>query len=235
MADFKGFPDGKVHLTPIPGPFFNELLPQIDDLGELKVTLYAFWKLNRLEGTFRYLRLADIHMDKTFMSGMGKTDQAAQLALGDALKGAVKRGTLLQIILPVEADQEVFYFLNSPKGRAAIEAIQNGHWRPGKDHQVSILLGEEHPNIFQRYEENIGPLTPMIADILREADASYPQQWIEEAFQIAVENNVRRWRYIEAILRSWKEEGRDEQARGDIEKDRQRYIKGKYSEFIEHG
>lgn len=235
MVDFKGFPDKKVQLTPVPGTFFNELLPQIDDLGELKVTLYVFWRLNQLEGKFRYLRQLDFNIDRAFMAGMGDTEQAAQQSLSEALERAVRRGTLLKITLPAEDGEDILYFLNSPKGRAAVEAIRAGEWHPGDNLQTPIELGEVKPNIFQLYEENIGPLTPLIADILREAESAYPPQWIDDAFRIAVENNVRRWRYIEAILRSWKEEGRDEQTRGDTEKDRQRYIKGKYSEFIEHG
>lgn len=235
MADFKGFPDIKVPLTPVPEPFFNELLPHIDNLGELKVTLYVFWKLNRLEGKFRYLRQIDFSSDSAFMAGMGTSSQAAQQSLDDALERAVRRGTLLRITLTSEKGEDAFYFLNSPKGRLAAEAIRNGEWRRSDDHLAPVELGEGRPNIFRLYEENIGPLTPLIADVLREAEEAYPPLWIEEAFRIAVENNVRRWRYIEAILRSWKEEGRDEQTRGDTEKDRQRYIKGKYSEFIEHG
>ena len=59
MPSFAGFPSGKVRLTPIPGPFFSELLPEIDHLGELKVTLYAFWFLDHLEAPVRYLTYAD--------------------------------------------------------------------------------------------------------------------------------------------------------------------------------
>ncbi|MBI2976543.1 MAG: primosomal replication protein N, partial [Chloroflexi bacterium] len=40
MKGFSGFPSSKVRSTPVPNPFFSELLPQIDHLGELKVTLY---------------------------------------------------------------------------------------------------------------------------------------------------------------------------------------------------
>ena len=47
----------------------------------------------------------------------------------------------------------------------------------------------------------------MIADTLREAEKIYPPEWVEEAMKIAVQNNIRRWRYVEAILKSWKEEG----------------------------
>ena len=54
MPRFAGFPSGKVRTTPIPAPFFTELLPQIDHLGELKVTLYALWFLDRQEGQIRF-------------------------------------------------------------------------------------------------------------------------------------------------------------------------------------
>jgi DnaD/phage-associated family protein len=77
------------------------------------------------------------------------------------------------------------------------------------------------------YEQNIGPLTPMIADTLRYAEATFPAIWIEEAIQIAVDNNVRKWSYINAILEGWQSRGKDaREDRGDSEKARQRYLKG---------
>ena len=234
MANFKGFTEGKIRLTPIPGTFFNELLPSIDHLGELKLILSVFWRLDRMEGAFRYLRRTDFSQDSMFMNGLELDADKAEATLDDALERAVTHGVLLRAAIQLEEGQETLYFLNSPKGRAAIEAIQSGNWRPGGDTRNPIVLGPERPNIFQLYEQNIGPLTPMIAESLQDAEQTYPEAWIEEAMRIAVENNVRRWRYVEAILRSWKEEGRDEQDRGDTEKDRRRYIEGKYSEFIEH-
>jgi DNA replication protein DnaD len=39
-----------------------------------------------------------------------------------------------------------------------------------------------------------------------------------------VENNARKWRYVEAILERWQEKGRDEQEdRRDSEKARRKY------------
>jgi hypothetical protein len=74
----------------------------------------------------------------------------------------------------------------------------------------------------------------MISETLREAEQTYPEQWIEDAVRIAVENNVRRWRYIDAILRSWQEGGRNEQNRGNTPKDRRRYVEGDFADYIEH-
>ncbi|MGI6380667.1 MAG: DnaD domain protein [Anaerolineae bacterium] len=42
-------------------------------------------------------------------------------------------------------------------------------------------------------------LQPLIAEQLQQAEADYPPEWIEDAFRIAVESNVRNWRYIAAI------------------------------------
>jgi len=91
---------------------------------------------------------------------------------------------------------------------------------------MPVELALERPNIYHLYEENVGPLTPLIADSLREAEAEFPDDWVEDAFRIAVENNKRSWRYIQAILHRWHEKGRNErkqQDRRDTEKDRRRY------------
>jgi DnaD/phage-associated family protein len=234
MPTFNGFPAGKTRLTPIPGPFFADLLPEIDHLGELKVTLYVFWQLDRREGTFRFLRRADFTGDERFIQGLGATREEAEAALDEALQRAAGRGTLLKIVPLPEAGAGAFYFLNSPKGRAAVEAIRSGKWRPSVEAQPPVELGQERPNIFRLYEENLGPLTPMIAEALRDAEESYPLEWIEDAIRIAVEINKRSWRYVNAILSRWREEGRDEQDGRDTEKDGRSFLEGKYSEFLEH-
>jgi DnaD/phage-associated family protein len=227
---FPGFPDGEVTLTPIPATFFTDILPAIDHLGELKITLYAFWQLNRKEGTFHYLRYADFSQDEQLMASMGATQQEVEAQLSQSIDRAVKRGSLLRV--PVTLEQEDFlYFLNSPKGRAAVQAIERGEWRPTGDELIPVEVLPESANIFRLYEENIGPLTPMIADTLRDAEESYPDQWIEEAVRLAVENNARTWRYVEAILSRWQEKGKDERKdRRDTEKARRRYAEWEDSE-----
>jgi DNA replication protein len=97
-----------------------------------------------------------------------------------------------------------------------------------------VTLASERPNIFRLYEENMGPLTPLISEALQEAEKTYASEWIEDAMRIAVKKNVRNWRYVEAILKSWQEKGRDDTNRRDSEKDRRRYIEGEYADFIEH-
>ncbi len=223
-----GFPSGKVHLTPIPSPFFSELLPVIDHLGELKVTLYAFWFLDQMEAPVRYLTFQDFAGDERLAGALGND------RLADSLERAVLRGTLLRIRVSGDGQDNVLFFLNTPRGRAAVQAAQDGTWCPDLTEHTPVSLDVERPNIFRLYEENIGPLTPLVADMLRETEQTYKSEWIEEAIRIAVQNNVRRWKYVEAVLRSWQEEGRDGANRRNTEKDRRRYIEGEYADFIEH-
>ena len=235
MNSFAGFPEGKVHFTSIPDIFFRSLLPLIDHLGELKTTLYAFWFLDHMEGVFRYMRRQDFLEDQDFMLSLAEDPQQARINLEEALAHCLQRNTFVKATLELETGAEDFYFLNTPKGRAAVQAIEQGEWRHSGDPASPLELLAEAPNIYDLYEENIGPLTPMIAETLRDAEETYPYKWIEDAVRIAVENNVRRWRYVDAILKRWQEGGRDERKdRRDTEKDRRRYVEGEFSDFIEH-
>lgn len=235
MNEFSGFPEGKMHFTGIPDLFFRTLLVEIDHLGELKTTIYAFRLLHQMEGSFRYLRREYFSRDEGFMRGLAIDEEQAEKILDEALERCVARKTFLKASLELEGGQQVLYFLNSPKGRAALKAVEAGEWRHTGDPAAPFEMVPPAANIFHLYEENIGPLTPMIAETLRDAEQLYPYSWIEEAVRIAVENNVRRWSYVEAILKRWQEGGRDERTdRRDTEKDRRRYVEGEFSDFIEH-
>ncbi len=232
---FPGFPEGKQRATPLPNLFFSELLPAIDSLVELKITLYAFWALGRKEGRFRYLRREEMAADKELLASLAVGGLQPQAALDDALERAVARGTLLRVAPQGGEPIGPLYFLNSPKGRAGVAAIEQGAWQPQGEGGPPIELAAERPNVFRIYEQNIGPLTPMIAETLRDAEETYPSAWIEDAMRIAVENNVRKWRYVEAILEDWRLRGRDEREDlRDTEKARRRYVEGKFADFIEH-
>lgn len=85
------------------------------------------------------------------------------------------------------------------------------HERYRSPHETknTTTRGEVSRNIFTHYESNIGVLTPMIADCLKDAEKEYPAAWIIEAIALAVTNNKRNWRYCETILKRWKESGKD--------------------------
>ncbi len=235
MPSFAGFPPGKIRFSRIPAPFYTDLLPKIDDLNELKTTLYALWQLDRMEGENRYLQFSDFADDDVFMLGLSDDLEEANQVLASSLEMVVNRGTLLAINIEIEGEEREFLFLNSARGRNAVEEIEKGNWRPSGEDNFPIELIQEKNNIFELYESNIGPLTPMIADALKEAENEFPFLWVEEAFRTAIENNVRKWSYVQAILVRWQEEGRDERRhQRDSEKDRRQYFEGRLSDFIKH-
>ncbi|MGD8622718.1 MAG: DnaD domain protein [Anaerolineales bacterium] len=228
---FSGFPQGRLALTAVPNLFFSELLPQIDHLGEMKLTLYAFWALSKKPPENRYLTYDELLGDEWLLHALQEPNLTTEESLQEAVERAVARGTLLKVRIEDQPDRP-YFFINSAKGRAAVEGIESGEWQPSGDPAAPITLAHERPNIYTLYEQNIGPLTPMIAERLREAEEEYPSAWIEDGIRIAVENNVRKWRYVEAILEDWKSRGRDEREdRGDTEKARRRYIQGKFADL----
>jgi DNA replication protein len=219
MTSFKGFPEGRSRPTPIPAEFFSLLLPEIDSLAELRVTLYVLWYLERQETQFHQFRASEIASDEEFMRGFSADDSTTARMLAGALENAVSRGTFLKT---ASGEGEPAYFLNSPRGQAGLLALQSGKV-DSLPANLPPQAGREKPNIFRLYEENIGPLTPLIAEDLRAAEKDYPASWIEEAFHLAVQRNARSWRYIDAVLKRWKEEGRDGRDQNSNRQDRQEY------------
>ena len=215
---FNGFSDSE-SFTQLPDTFFQQLLAEIDDPAELKVILFFLWQAQHMEGPYRALRQADF---EEAVLGLSAEDVAA------GLESAVQRGSILK----AEHEADVFYFLNSPRGRAAAEAFAKGDWRESAKIMSAPVV--ERPNVFKLYEENIGPLTPMIADMLKDAEETYSQEWVAEALEIAVKNNARNWKYVEAILKRWKEKGKHERKdRQDAGKGSERYTRSEFKEYLD--
>lgn len=240
IQKFGGFPAGKTHTLMLPALVVTELLALIDDLAELKVTLFMFWAVQQREGIYRYLRLEDFIADTHLMRALGAIDgqlesyDHAHDQLDRALARAVERETLLSVDVNIEGETTHLYFINAEPGRVAVEQIRKGEWKPGTA-QNPIEILPERPTIYRLYEENIGPLTPMIAESLKDAERDYGVRWIEDAIRIAVENNALTWRYVQSVLTRWQKEGkRDEIDAKSDQRDGKRYISGKYADFIEH-
>lgn len=215
MKPFKGFTDSE-SFTQLPDTFFHQLLRQIDDAAELKVTLYFLWRVEHMDNSSHALREADFEVKVVGLP----TDEVRA-----GVEKAVKRGSILR----VQREAEVYFLLNSPRGRAVAQAIESGKLNPEVGASNAPL---ERPNIFRLYEENIGPLTPLIADWLEDAEKTYSEEQVEEAIKEAVRNNVRKIPYVESILKDWKENGRaKKQDRRDNKKSNQQSLDRKIEQL----
>lgn len=249
-SGFIGFPDTKMKPVILPDLFFVDLLPQIDDLAECKLTLHCFWLLNEQEGAYRYIRGDDLRSDTTLLNSLNlDSDLRDPLAvLNDALERCVARNTLLRMEITTTADDsmgsaeddiiEDWYFMNTVKGRQAIAMIRQGRLAELRSAiPENARLRVNRSNIFMLYEQNVGVLTPIIADQLRDMEKTYSPEWIQEAFEIAISRNKRHLRYIQSILKRWETEGRNDDQYEDSGRDseesrRKKYIPDEYSDII---
>ena len=212
MTPFPGLTSSET-FTQVPDSFIK-MMNEIQDVAELKVTLFAIWRIEHMEGNFRAMSKVDF-------------DEAALGLNLEEIRFGLEKAVERQTLLRAESEAGVFFFLNSPRGRLSAEAFAKGQMK------ASASYVPNKSNLFKLYEENIGALTPLLADMLKEAEREYPGVWFEEAFEIAVSRNVRNWKYIEAILRRWKENGKDERRDSqDSVKDAKRYTDGEFSEFF---
>ena len=159
----------------------------------------------------------------------------------EAARDLIAKGLLLEASAESNDGRSVrWLFVNTPVGYRAHENAVAGKLdlpdnpaAPAPEYAPAD--GDLTANIFTLYEENVGAVTPLLAEELKEAESIYPRRWIEDAFLISVERNVRKWSYIRAILERWQMQGRDDEVdRERGESSRTRYLEGKYGEFVEH-
>lgn len=216
---FGGFQEDNLSLVRLPESFFTQVLPEIESITQLRLLLYFFWHFEQQQGNLRFLKLVDLTSDPALVNMIGEGSK-----IESDLNELIRMGVLLEATPTGEIEK--LFFINGPQGRAAVHAIENGEWKHGTGERKAIQLAEQKPNIFELYEENIGAITPMMAEILKEDEKTYPDSWIEQAIEIAVTRNVRNWKYVQAILERWQKEGRgDEQNRRDDSQDPSRYRK----------
>ncbi|MBI2855720.1 MAG: DnaD domain protein [Chloroflexi bacterium] len=210
MGSFQGFPDG-VRFTPVPSPLFGELLEEMDDLLVLKCLLRVIWHHSQKKGFPRFVTWGELAGDRSLVRAVSRGGSSFEIVLGDALDKAAAMGALLHRKLERDAGSVDIYVPNTQEGRRAIVYLeaQGSSADVPTDSEAGLRPPGARPNIFSLYEENVGMLTPMIAEELRDAESTYPQPWVEDAFREAVALNRRSWRYIEAILKRWKTEGRE--------------------------
>jgi DNA replication protein len=136
---------------------------------------------------------------------------------------------------PAAADQCLL--LNTPSHRRLL-----GRVAAGEAHLVlpppaaAAAPPARRPTIYELYEQNVGLLTPLLVEDLREAADTYPADWIEEAFREAVGYNRRNWHYVRRILETWATRGRGERGvaggRPQAPRDPRRYFEGPYGSIV---
>ena len=223
----------------LPPEFFARDLPRIRDLAELKVLLTVY----RLASSARepFVEELAVLTDHDLIQGL-RLRGAARPPDDDILRGielGLAHDTLLRFRSGDAADPTYWLAPASPESRRVLSQLQRGELRLPHGGTIHGPIEVDRPNVFRLYEQNIGLVTPLIADQLIEALELYPESWIESAIEEAVSYNRRNWRYIQRILERWATGGRgdetNQRGQGPSQAaDRDKHLHGKYAWLFRH-
>ncbi len=210
MAGSSGFPRDTRYI-PVPSPLLGELLREVQSIEELKCTLRVVGMVHQRRSRGSAVSVAELMADPVLVEALADRPGGARDATMRGVAEAVARGTLLQSGDGDAQSSDAFLFINDEPGRQALSRTARGGAASYAVEDVPAVgaATDSRPNIFTLYEENIGLLeSPLLAEELKEAEETYPQSWMEEAFKEAVTHNHRSWRYIARILERWAAEGK---------------------------
>lgn len=199
----------------VPLAFLRDVVPTINNADELHVSLTVFRLLAEAGGNEAPIAETTVMDDASLRKVLKQTGSASELdkRIFDGLELAVGRNTFLRFLTVIGGKESAWYYANTPVTRALVRAMQENRVQPPRavwDGATAPQVAIDPPNVFRLYEQNIGPLSPIIADQLTTAASEYPATWIEDAISEAVSYNKRNWRYILRILENWRQSGRSE-------------------------
>ena len=209
--------------TPVPDPLLGEVLASIDSLAELKCILRALWHIHRKKGALRCVTLAELRDDPVLRGALDREE------IEDAMNGGARRGIFAKGNVTTDRGRVALFVLNQEPHRAALRRVMAGviALPAGDEIEAVAPAGRiKRPNVFDLYEQEIGMITPVVADELKAAETEYPREWIETAVREAALSNRRSWPYVRAILQRWNKEGKSDGKFGRHTKvrDPRRYI-----------
>ena len=199
-------------MIPVPAQLFTEILPRLHNESQLRATLYTWYAIASKGSGQRYVYLSQLLTDPVLLSWF--THLGGKNGIRHGLDLSCKEGVFLQ--LRIDEDDKILApndesgarLITDLKADLKSESVahhnQSRGSNPETDYEKTVVS-----NVIEKYENEIGMLTPVIADMIAIAEQTYPTTWILEALDIAAQSNARSWKYVTAILARWKNEGKN--------------------------
>jgi hypothetical protein len=178
MKTFSGFPDGELKMSALPEMFYTGLLPLIDDLPEMKVTVACFRLCWQKSGLVRWTTSAELMRDPAL------SDVPEEIAAG--VMKAIRRGSLVGAL---DRSGLQYLFPNSElgQGRRRDQTRREDRTRSRR------LWTPQHLCAVTSKTSGADAADRRAAE---DANREFPPQWIEYAFAEAVKQNARSWAYV---------------------------------------
>lgn len=188
----------------VPAEFFSDVVPLCRDSAELKAVLLVVECAARSSGPLVPLDSLLLPPFPARVVGLDSPVPAGE-RLVRVLERAVAAGALLRVSTGNGDLQTISYLVATRSNRELADRLRRGDHSAARRMRVPAGTRADisRPNAFALFERHIGPLTPIVAERLRDAEEMYPREWLEEAIESAARNNRRNWRYIETLLSQW--------------------------------
>ena len=189
----------------LPNRLLVRELKNVQSASLIKAVLYVYIKAGEAS-----VSLNELLSDRAFVS-LFKDMAEAKKALAEAVLG--------KFILAFPVNDDTYYFAASEDGYQSFLLASSN--RPEKK---ECELAENTPNIYVLYEENVGILTPLVAQELGRIEKEYPDTWIYDAFKEASLQNKKSLKYIMRIL--------ENRASNNPFENKDKYTQGKYGRYV---
>jgi len=192
----------------VPEPILLRALNACSDLGELQAVVLVSILTRTGTPISEHAFLSHPTVEDTYSLVGAPLPGLERVA--DGLERAVAHGLLIRFLTEDDTGSRSWVLLNTTdNARYVARLAESGKTVPEEfwtsDSPPRVVI--DRPSAFRLYEQNIGPLTPLVADQLIKALEIYPAQWVEAAITEAVAYNRRNWRYISRILENWLADG----------------------------
>ena len=221
---------GLIDLKPsvsVPEALLTDVAAEISEIEELQAMLAIFRIVDSQGGAEHPLAEESIERDRWLRRAL-RTEGSPNAPTERIAKGlslAAGRGTLLRFTTRAGGESRIWYYVNTVENQTRLEQMATGASAPLEELRhggATPLVEPQRPNVFRLYEQNIGLLTPLIAERIVGALERYPGLWIEEAIGEAVTYNRRNWRYIARILENWAVAGRGDAPEAQLHEENRR-------------
>ena len=226
----------KNNYTQLPNVILDEYLPLMG-IAELKVVMFVARK------TFGWQK----EDDKISLSQMEDATGLSRQGVIDGVNAAIERGVLCRVqvgqgflyhlnidenvtsqasrlVKPVDQlEQKLVKPVDTQKKDIKEIEIKNTTSSSGdgsfetEQKTNNEIDDSEWQSVIEAYESNIGVFTAMSSEMVRSAFDDYGAVLVVDAIKAAVSQNVRKWSYVDGILKRWKADGRKAQKPTKVE------------------